>query len=161
MMIYDNRGTTFVEVLASTIIIFYIIQMVFGLLVYQKKFSDENYLSGEHMGQLNFAETYLKRDFFESRSSRVNGVNQLELTDYSGKVISYYLANDPYGEESWKKKSSRTLYRKVTGENAQPITQYCDSFFAEEYYGGSYLKVSAELIAGKSKLKVEEFYEYN
>jgi hypothetical protein len=40
--------------------------MVFGLVVYQKKFSDENYLSGEHRGQLNFAETYLKRDFLKA-----------------------------------------------------------------------------------------------
>lgn len=155
----DNRGLTFIEVMSSTVIILFIFQLVFNLFIFQKKFSEENYLNGEYRRQLHFAESYLKRDFYESISGRKQSTNYLELVNYSGEIITYYLAKDPYGEESWKKRSGKTLYRKIAGENAQPLTQYCEGFSVIEIVGENTTKLEAEIRGGKRKIIIEEYYE--
>src|SRR6056297_2893762 len=153
------KGTTFIEIISSTVILLFLCQISFSLLVIQKNFYEDNYFLGEQKRQLQFAQTYLKRDFYESVSARKFGDNILELRSYSGKIISYYLAYDPYGEESWKQQSKKTLYRKISGENAQPITQYCGEFFVKEEYHNDYIKVEATLFGGSKYITVEEYYE--
>lgn len=161
MKILNNKGTTFIEIISSTLILLFIFQLIFNLFIISKNFKEENFFDGEYRRQLHFAESYLKRDFFESVSGRKAGTNQLELSLHSGEIITYYLGEDPYGDESWKGKSSKTLYRKVSGENAQPLTQYCDVFTVEELWKENYLVLKAELFGGKKKLKAEGYYDKN
>lgn len=153
------RGATFVEVISSTLILLFIFQIIFNLFIFQKKFSEENYLNGEYRRQLYFAESYLKRDFFESSSASKQGENSIVLTSHKGQLITYYLATDPYGEESWQGKSGKTLYRKISGENAQPLTQYCDGFYVNELLGEKRLKFKVEIRGGDKSLLIEEYYE--
>ncbi len=159
MRVFNNKGVTFVEIISSTLILLFIFQLIFNLIIFQKNFSEKNYLNGEYRRQVHFAESYLKRDFYGSISARKQGSGNLELTNFKGEIITYYLAKDPYGEESWKSKSGKTLYRKVTGENAQPLTQYCNSFNLEEILLGERVKVIAELRGGGKMIIVEEYYE--
>jgi len=159
MKVFDNRGLTFVEIISSTLILLFIFQLIFNLFIFQKKFSEENYLNGEYRRQLHFAETYLKRDLYGSVFARKQGKSNLELRNYTGEVLNYYLVSDPYGEESWKGKSEKTLYRKVVGENAQPLTQYCDKFNLEEIVEGERVKIKVEIRGGNRIILVEEYYD--
>ena len=157
----NNNGTTFIEIISSAVILLFIFQIIFNLLIISKIFTEENFFDGEYKRQLHFAENYLKRDFFESAYGRKSGANRLELTFYSGKMITYFLGDDPYGEESWEGKSNKTLYRKVSGENAQPLTQYCDEFIVEEIFSEKYSLLKAELSGGIRKLQAEVYYDKN
>ncbi len=157
----NNKGITFIEMISSTVILLFIFQLIFNLLIISNVFREENYFDGEYRRQLHFAESYLKRDFFQSLSGREAGNNQLELLMYSGEVITYYLGDDPYGDESWEGKSKKTLYRKVSGENAQPLTQYCDVFIVEELAQENFKILKAQLYGGERKILTEGYYDKN
>lgn len=152
-------GFTFIEAILASLILFLIFQMSFSLLLFQKKFTEDNFLRGEYQRQLNFAESWLRRDFFESRQVRALPGNELEFTSYSGEITKYYLASDPYQSESWKKKSQKTLYRKQDNEKGQPLTQFNSSFLCWEENFPDYKKINLELYAGELLLKMEEVYE--
>ncbi len=157
----NNKGTTFVEIISATVILLFMFQMMFNLFIIQKKFGEDNYMSGEYRRQIHFAKNYLSRDFFESFSARKVESEKLEITSSSGEVITYYLGVDPYGKESWKGKSEKTLYRKKTGENAQPLTQYCDLFIVNESFEDNLHVIKTEFGGGNRKIFMEGYYYEN
>ncbi len=154
-----KAGFTFIEVLLASLILSLLFHSSFNLLLFQKKFTQENFLRSEYQRQLNFAESWLRRDIFESRQVRVLPGNELEFTSYSGQTIRYYLASDPYQAESWEKKSQKTLYRKENKESGQPLTQFNSEFFCWEENYSAYRKLNISLSAGELLLKLEEVYE--
>lgn len=157
--LHGKEGFSLIECLAASLIFFMLFQLSFNLLLLQKKFINQNFLKAEYQRQINFAESWLRRDLFESKESRALARNELEVINYSNQSIKYYLAQDPYQAESWQGKSERTLYRKVGGAQGQPLTQFNSGFFTwEENYLG-YRKLFIVLEAGDARLSLEEIYE--
>lgn len=153
----DIKGFTYIEVLSSIIIIFFVAEIFCSLAFFQRKIFSENILRGEYKRQLIFAESYLKRDLFQGKEISVISQDELLIRDYSGNQIYYYLALDPYREENMFRDLSKTLYRKVNNENSQPITQYFKDIIFSEENGWDYRKIKAVMITEKSELILEEY----